>query len=246
MRNILVMITILLGILVANIVYAVPAPFNEYYYNPETGECINHWRGDEHVRHPIPEGFYFSGYNHPNCTQKIFNLTKYRECKLRGGKYVMKSLREYECSFKICNTDEDCKSIECPSRNELLCTPVQFVKKVCINNQCVCKCSTEEWNLPKPPIGEELNYQGKIYVKTDEKYYKYIPEEYRVDLKDGTSIYVFDNAIYTLYAADPHHGSYIYIKWIEKESEKNDILLYVGAGVIILVICFLFWKLRKK
>ncbi len=82
-----------------SIVKSVPAPFNEYYYNPETGQCINHRRGDENLNNPVPEGFYFSGLDDFNCTEKIFNETEYRECKSQGGEYVMLSLEEYNCYF---------------------------------------------------------------------------------------------------------------------------------------------------
>ncbi len=243
MKNVLVIITILTGIgmLLINSAVAFPPPSPDQ--EKAADEAVRLCESTGGVANKTSVG----GYDPKTGIDYAWSILV--DCSCPEGYNWNKTLG----CIKICNTDEDCKSIECPSRNELPCTSVQFVKKVCINNQCVCKCSTEEWNLSKLPIGEEINYpgkiinyQGKIYVKTDERYHEYIPEEYRVDLKDGTSIYVFDNAIYILYAADPHHGSYTYVKWVEKESEINNILLYVGAGVIILVICFLFWKLRKK
>lgn len=42
-----------------------------------------------------------------------------------------------------CNSDGDCKTLECPHRHELGCTSVQRVAKRCINNKCVCRCKTE-------------------------------------------------------------------------------------------------------
>ena len=51
---------VLIFLLIIEIAYAVPAPFNEYYYNPETKQCNRYWRGDEHGGGDIiPEGFYF-------------------------------------------------------------------------------------------------------------------------------------------------------------------------------------------
>jgi len=95
---------ILIFLLSIEIAYAVPAPFNEYYYNPETNQCNRYWRGDEHGGGDvIPEGFYFSGYDDVNCTEfnlTQFNMTKYQECKSLGGKYLMQNLTTYDCSFE--------------------------------------------------------------------------------------------------------------------------------------------------
>ena len=95
---------ILIFLLAIEIAYAVPAPFNEYYYNPETKQCNKYWRGDEHGGGDIiPEGFYFSGYDDVNCTGfnlTQFNMTKYEECKSLGGKYLMQNLTTYYCSFE--------------------------------------------------------------------------------------------------------------------------------------------------
>ena len=129
-----------------------------------------------------------------------------------GGWWIWESVQ------RGCNTDEDCKSLSCPPRYELGCTSVQFPVGRCVNHKCVCRCKISEYNLPKAPSGEELIYEGKTYIKTDETYSEYIPDKFRVDLEDGTSIYILNNSIYTLSAADPHHGSYIYVKWIEKTS----------------------------
>jgi len=98
------LLILLILISTINVVNAVPAPFNEYYYNPVTNQCNRYWRGDEHGGGDvIPEGFYFSGHDDVNCTEfnlTQFNMTKYQECKLNDGKYLMKGLLEYECSFE--------------------------------------------------------------------------------------------------------------------------------------------------
>ena len=118
-----------------------------------------------------------------------------------------------------CYSDKNCKTLKCPHRNELGCTSVASVIRRCVDNKCVCKCGYPDYDLPKPFSGKEIEYKGKTYIKTDEKYSKYIADKFRVELEDGTSIYFFNNSVYTLYAADPNHGSesYIYYKWIEKK-----------------------------
>lgn len=100
MKKLFVLFVFGIFALSASLSNAVPAPGNEYYYNPETHQCINHMRGDENVRNPVPDGFYFSGYDDVNCTQKIFNLTRYEDCKSVNGKYVMIGLLLYECHLE--------------------------------------------------------------------------------------------------------------------------------------------------
>jgi len=116
-----------------------------------------------------------------------------------------------------CYSDKNCETLKCPHRNELGCTSVDSVTRRCVDNKCVCKCGYPDYDLSKPFSGEEVEYKGKTYIKTDEKYSEYIADEFRIELEDGTSIYFFNNSVYTLYAGDPHHGSYIYYKWIEKK-----------------------------
>ncbi|MBW6451436.1 MAG: hypothetical protein K0B02_01785 [DPANN group archaeon] len=77
--------------------FAASASFDEYYFNPSTDECINHWRGNDYTKFPIPDNFYFSGYNDPNCTQLEFNLKEYNTCISLNGEYILKYNFYYKC-----------------------------------------------------------------------------------------------------------------------------------------------------
>jgi len=70
-------------------------------------------------------------------------------------------------------------------------------------------------------IGNDVEYGGEVYIKTEEKYDEYISDDFIVELEDGSSIYLFNDTVYSLYAADPAHSSYIYVKWIKKMPEAT-------------------------